>query len=152
MLISHHLTYPFSPPLRGGEDPEARAARSDQLIFTNFTRLSLKYCYVPTREKGAIIHARDAMHLERTPGWDRKTSGGKGGKGGNLLDPSGASDFANDINHSRRALRRPVWPARRGGNRAQTGGNWRKPPSESLREKPSAVSLSHFGVHATRNG
>ena len=90
----------------------------------------------------------NAMRLERTPGRNRKTSGGKGGKGGNLLAPSGASDFVNDINHSRRALRAAGLPR---PARRQPGANRRKlaePPCRNSARQLSAFPCLAFGVHS----
>jgi hypothetical protein len=63
-------------------------------------------------------------------GGDSKTSGGKGGKGGNL----------QSLGKKR--------PFRRWCDVAETGGNWRKPPAETLLEKLSAVCCLIQGVHS----
>src|SRR5258707_15385973 len=58
-------------------------------------------------------------------GRDSKTTGGKGGKGGNL-ESSGNGPLSDD-----------------GAKRRKPGGNWRKPPAGTLLEEPSAVLPSH---------
>jgi hypothetical protein len=58
----------------------------------------------------------------------RERSGGKGAKGGNL-ESLGNTGPADDV-----ATRRKP---------AETGGNWRKPPAQTLLGKLSAVLLSH---------
>ena len=55
-------------------------------------------------------------------------SGGKGGKGGNLQSLGNSGLFDDGA-----TWRKP----------AETGGNWRKPPAETLLDKLSGVLLSH---------
>jgi hypothetical protein len=87
----------------------------------------------------------DAMRLERTLRLRQQHDRRKGRKGRKLPAPIRRVGFVKDINHL---------DARCGGRfaplgAAETGGNWRKPPAETLLEKLSAVSLSHLRGHAS---
>jgi hypothetical protein len=79
----------------------------------------------PEKLSGVLLsHFWGALHALHS-----KTSGGKGGKGGNLRS------FGNRGLFDGGATRRKP---------AETGGNWRKPPAETLLGKLSAFSLFHF--------
>jgi hypothetical protein len=64
--------------------------------------------------------------------------------GARLLGETAKNDRRKGRKGREPRILRKWGPFRRWREAAETGGNWRKPPAETLLKKPSAVLLSHF--------
>jgi hypothetical protein len=84
------------------------------------------------------------MNGEHPLDGDRKTSGGKGAKGGNPFAQIRFVKFSNDIKDLGRTLWQPACAARAWRKPAETGGNWRKLAETLLgcREFPALIGVT----------